>query len=632
MTSPAPDGPDAPDFARYLNARSAYGPSFSHAGAAIAFLSDITGATEAWRSAAPSGASEASRASGTSAPLWPDQLTFRGERVSRVVYAPNDDRMILCGDANGSELTQLYLLTADGATLRHIAGAPDVICHFGGWSPDGGRIVYASNERDARYFDIHEVDLRTGQSRMFALPDGTYWPERYSPDGRSILIGRHETFFRNQLIMLDCASGAARALTPEPTAEHASHVAPAWSADRAGLYLLSDVERDASQLAYLDLQSGALRYLTDGEWDAEALAVSDDGARLALVINEQGYSRLELFDVRKGWESRQPLPTPDLGQCVLSDLTWSPDGRRLAFARQASGAPLDVWTLDAESGALSQITRSATGGVARESFVSPSLIQFPTFDGRQIPAFLYTPRQASAEARPAVVYVHGGPESQYRPTFNAIVQYFVACGYVVLAPNVRGSSGYGHHYMSLDDVRLRMDSVADLRSAARWLADSTIADPRRIAVMGGSYGGFMTLAALTTYPDIWAAGVDIVGIANFVTFLEQTSPWRRKLREAEYGSLEQDRDFLTAISPIHHVERIAAPLFVAHGANDPRVPVGEAEQIVASLRQRGMPVEYQRYEDEGHGLIKRANRLVAYPAIARFLEEHIGAGQREPAE
>jgi dipeptidyl aminopeptidase/acylaminoacyl peptidase len=204
-----------------------------------------------------------------------------------------------------------------------------------------------------------------------------------------------------------------------------------------------------------------------------------------------------------------------------------------------------------------------------------------------------------------------------------VVQYFANQGYAVLAPNVRGSSGYGHSYQSLDDVRKRMDSVADLKHAALWLAESGIADPKRIAVMGGSYGGFMTLAALTTYPNLWAAGVDLVGIANFATFLENTGPWRRKLREAEYGSLENDREFLESISPIKKVDRISAPLFVVHGANDPRVPVGEAEQIVAALKQRGVPVEYLRFADEGHGLMKRHNRLVAYPAIARFLDEHV---------
>jgi dipeptidyl aminopeptidase/acylaminoacyl peptidase len=254
----------------------------------------------------------------------------------------------------------------------------------------------------------------------------------------------------------------------------------------------------------------------------------------------------------------------------------------------------------------------------------PTLVHYPTFDGREIPAFLYVPQNQPAKGLPIVINVHGGPEGQSRPVFNPVIQYFVAHGFGVLAPNVRGSTGYGYHFQSLDDVRLRMDSVADLQQAVFWLRKSGIADPRQIAVMGGSYGGFMVLSAITTYPDLWAAAVDIVGIANFVTFLENTGPWRRRLREAEYGSLENDRDFLEQISPIRYVDRIITPLFVVHGANDPRVPVGEAEQIVAALRSRNVPVEYMRFEDEGHGLIKRSNRLVAYPAIASFLDEYRG--------
>lgn len=603
------------DFSRYLNVRSAYSPSFSHDDASLAFLSDISGFAEAWR---------VHLRYESLAPLWPDQLSFSGDRISRAVYAPNDDRLLLCGDVGGSELTQLYLLSADGADLRHIAGAPNSICQFGGWSPDGQRIVYASNERNPRYFDIYERDVTTSDTRAYALPDGTYWPERYSPDGHYILVSRHESFYHDQLILLDRETGAARPLTPEPTAEHAAHNHAAWSADGHGLYLLSDEGRDFVQLAYLNLASGAMRFLTDVTWDVEELAVSNDGGLLAITINEDGYSRLEVYDVSKGWEERRALTTPDIFPSVLSDLTWSPDGRRLAFSLQSSNAPLDIWTLDILSSALTQITRSSTGGIARETFVTPTLVHYPTFDGRQIPAFLYTPHDGQSDAaRPAIVYVHGGPESQFQPTFTAILQYLVACGYVVLAPNVRGSTGYGHAYMALDDVRLRMDSVADLRYAAQWLADAGVADPARIAVMGRSYGGFMTLAAVTTYPEIWAAGVDIVGIANFVTFLENTSVWRRKLREAEYGSLENDRDFLMDISPIHKVDRITAPMFVVHGANDPRVPVGEAEQFVASLRERGAPVEYLRFEDEGHGPVKRANILVTYPAIARFLDIHL---------
>jgi dipeptidyl aminopeptidase/acylaminoacyl peptidase len=224
-----------------------------------------------------------------------------------------------------------------------------------------------------------------------------------------------------------------------------------------------------------------------------------------------------------------------------------------------------------------------------------------------------------------VVFVHGGPEGQFRPTFQPLVQHLVSTGMAVLAPNVRGSSGYGKAYLHLDDVRLRMDSVADLAHAVSWLRDTGRADASKIAVYGGSYGGFMVLAALTTYPDLWAAGVDLVGIANFVTFLENTGPWRRHLREAEYGSLEHDREFLESISPINHVERIKAPLLVIHGANDPRVPIGETEQMVERLRALGRTVEFLRLDDEGHQISKLKNRLTAYPMVSDFLRQHLQA-------
>jgi dipeptidyl aminopeptidase/acylaminoacyl peptidase len=345
---------------------------------------------------------------------------------------------------------------------------------------------------------------------------------------------------------------------------------------------------------------------------------------MAVVTNEDGYSRLRLFDVSNGWEGRRELNQPVLPAGVIHGLNWSLDGERLAIAFGSAIDPLDIWIWDARHGVIQRATQSSRGGIAYASFVMPSLIHYPTFDGRQIPAFLYLPH-GQQKNLPIVIDVHGGPEGQARPLFNPITQYFVSRGYGVLVPNVRGSSGYGIEYQRLDDVRLRMDSVADLQHAVFWLRKSGVADPQRIAVMGGSYGGFMVLSSITTYPDLWAAAVDIVGIANFVTFLENTGPWRRKLREAEYGSLENDREFLEQISPIHHVERITAPLFVVHGANDPRVPVGEAEQIVSALRERHVPVEYLRFEDEGHGLVKRANRLIAYPSIARFLDEHLGS-------
>jgi dipeptidyl aminopeptidase/acylaminoacyl peptidase len=605
-------------FERYLNVRSAYGPGFSPDGKRLSFLTDITGVAEVWSVPIDIHAST---------PAWPDQLTFRGERVAGASYSPTADVLLVSADVRGNERTQLYSLSADGSAFIALTTQSEAIYQFGGWSPDGTRITFSSNERDGRYFDIYELVLETSKSRLLLQHDGTNYSVDYSPDGRFILVSRAQSNVRNQLFLLDTTTGETHTLTPEISDGQALHIFPAWSADRSGLYLLSNRGRQFLSLAWLDLATTDMMYLRDDLWDAEFLALTRDGTRMALVFNEDGYSRLQLFDVSKGWEARLELPVPALPEGDIYGAMWSKDGTRLAITLfRANDAP-DVWVWDVQEQVLWRATHSSLGGIPRESFVEPSLVRYPTFDGRQVPAFLYLPHDRQPRALPVVINVHGGPEGQSRPEFDPVIQYLVAWGYAVLEPNVRGSTGYGYEYQSLDDVRLRMDSVIDLQYAVFWLRESGIADPKRIVVMGGSYGGFMVLSAITTYPDLWAAAVDIVGIANFVTFLENTGPWRRKLREAEYGSLDRDREFLEQISPIHLVDRISAPLFVVHGANDPRVPVGEAEQIVTALRSRKVPVEYLRFEDEGHGLVKRANRLVAYPAIARFLDQCVGQGE-----
>ncbi|GAC1349231.1 MAG: S9 family peptidase [Ktedonobacteraceae bacterium] len=606
-------------FERYLNVRSASGASFSPDGKRLSFLTDITGVAEVWSVPVEMHASQ---------PGWPTQLTFRGERVASAGFSPTADSLLLSADVGGNELTQLYSLSGNGSAFTLLTDHPEVIYTSATWALDGTRIAFSSNERDRRYFDVYERFLNSGQIRQLLRHDSTNYTMSYSPTGQAVLVGRFASNIRNQLLLVNLRSGETRDLTPAMSISAdgpAEHLYPAWSADRKGLYLLSNRGRQFLSLAWLDLTTTEMIYLRDEAWDAEALALTDDGTRMALVTNEDGYSRLELFDVSTGWQSRQTLSTPmlTLPRGVITEIRWSRDGTCLSFTLNTADDAPDVWIWNVEERALWRATRSALGGIPRHTFISPSLVRYPTFDGRQVPAFLYLPRHEQLQHLPFVVYVHGGPESQSRPIFNPVIQYLVACGYGVFVPNVRGSTGYGYAYQSLDDVRLRMNSVADLQHAALYLRESGLADPRRIAVMGGSYGGFMVLSALTTYPDLWAAGVDIVGIANFVTFLENTGPWRRKLREPEYGSLEHDREFLERISPIRSVDRITAPLFVVHGANDPRVPIGEAEQIVAALRTRDVPVAYMRFEDEGHGLIKRANRLVAYPAIARFLDEHV---------
>ncbi len=614
MDTPGPDY----GFESYLNMRSASGASFSPDGRYLTFLTDITGVAEVWRIPIDMQAE---------VPAWPEQLTFRGERVSGARYSPVADRLLVTGDVGGNERTQFWLLQPENGPLVSLTSDPEVIHEFGGWSPDGTQITYASNARDPHFFDVYEQAVDGGAPRRVLQQDGTNHVLLYSPDGRSLLISRAESNTRNHLLLLDRASGETRLLTPEELGNGpALHIAAAWSADRRGLYLLSDRNRNYLSLAWLDLATTELTFLRDVPWDTEELAVTDDGTRLALVTNEAGYSRLELFDVAADWGQRRALPIPALPPCTLRDVKWSHDGARLAFTVDTANDVPDVWVWDVANEMFWRATRSARGGIPRERLVTPSLVSYQTFDGREIPAFLYLPQGRAPRGLPAIVYVHGGPEGQFRPNalnYNSVIQYLVASGFVVLAPNVRGSTGYGHDYQSLDDIRLRMDSVADLPPAVRWLAEQGIANPARVAVMGRSYGGFMVLSALTTYPEVWAAGVELVGIANFVTFLERTGPWRRKLRETEYGSLENDRDFLEQISPIHAVDRIAAPLFVAHGANDPRVPVSEAEQIVEALRRREVPVGYLRFNDEGHQFTKRTTHLIVYPAIVRFLEKHL---------
>jgi dipeptidyl aminopeptidase/acylaminoacyl peptidase len=368
----------------------------------------------------------------------------------------------------------------------------------------------------------------------------------------------------------------------------------------------------------MDLRSHEITFLTPDDHDVESVALSPDGRRLALIHNLGGYCDLAVRPV-DGSEDRT---VPGVPAGVTVQPTWSRDSSRIAFTFTGPADNPNVWVWDFDRDEAWQATSATQGGIPRETFVTPETVTFPSFDGLEVPAFLYMP--PDVERPPVVINVHGGPESQATPLYSPVIQYFVERGYAVLVPNVRGSTGYGRTYTHLDDVEKRMDSVADLKAAVEWLRQSGRIDAERIAVMGGSYGGFMVLAAITTYPDLWAAAVDIVGIANFETFLRNTGAYRRHWRIPEYGDPDRDADLFRRISPIHHVDRIEAPLMVIHGDNDPRVPLSEAEQIVEALRGRGNPVEFMHFPDEGHGVIKLKNKLVAYPAIGEFLDRCLG--------
>jgi dipeptidyl aminopeptidase/acylaminoacyl peptidase len=497
---------------------------------------------------------------------------------------------------------------------------------LGGWAPDGESVVYASNARTGRWFDVYVRDLNSGEVRCVLQQDSTNYAGPFSPDGRWVVVSRVFSNTHQELWLVDLAqSQAPRLLTPP--GEEAVFERPQWTPDGSAIICRSDLGREYVAPARVDISAGFISFLVEPGRDVDDAALAPNGQRLAYAVNGDGAAEVIVRDLQTGAEQRiEGLPHGALYDYWQPGLAWDSTSTQLAISWSASRHAPNVWIYDARSGRAWRATHAPQCGLEPSQLSEPEHVTYPTFDGRRIPALYFPPKgQRSGAPPPCVVFVHGGPESQFRPTFQPLVQYLVFAGLAVLAPNVRGSTGYGKSYVHLDDVRRRMDSVADLAHAAYWLRDSGRADPSRIAVYGGSYGGFMVLAALGIYPDLWAAGVDLVGIANFVTFLENTGPWRRHLREAEYGSLEHDREFLESISPINYVDRIRAPLLVIHGANDPRVPISEAEQMVARLRSLGRTVELLRLEDEGHQISKLKNKLAAYPLAANFLQHHLRA-------
>lgn len=567
----------------------------------LAFLGNQTGTPQVWQ-----------------AGLWggpPVALTGFEDRISSLLSSPDGSRLVFGMDSGGDERDQLWSLRP-GEAATPLTTDRAVMNRLGAFSPDGRRLAYASNARSAIPFDVWTMELDDPASaRMILATDETLRPVAWSPDGASLLVHRSRTMLENDLYLVPAAGGAPELLTPH-TGEAAISAAE-FAPDGGAIYLLTNQDREFTALARLDLAARRLDYLVTPEWDVEALAVSPDGQWLAYAVNEAGISTLTLRDVASG-EERAVSAVP-VG--VISGLTWSPASDLLAFSLSGPRHPAAIWTRGLDAPAR-RVTSLDLGGLDQDALIVPEAITFPSFDGRQIPAFWYRPSGDTAGDGPwpAVVDVHGGPEGQRRVEFSPVIQFLLARGFAVLSTNVRGSTGYGKTYCHLDDVERRMDSVADLDAANAWLRTRPEIDPAKLVVFGASYGGFMVLSSLTTYPDHWAAGVDIVGIANYITFFEQTGPWRRHLRSPEYGDPERDYDFLVSISPIHQAERITAPLLVIHGRNDPRVPLVETEQIVSRLRALGRDVTMIVFDDEGHGLVKLPNKIAGYGAMAEFLD------------
>ena len=603
------------DFDAYLNVKNAIYPGFGTEGKRLLLLSDITGTYQVW----------AVNRDGKNG--WPEQLTFFSDRVTGLHPSPDNNSFLLTRDRGGDEQDQFYLLegdTANGISITPLLDTPQHKNNFGAWRADGKAFCFSSNRRHPAFFDIYTQEIG-GEPGLVYQDEATLYVESWSGDQRYILFRRANTNLDFDLFLLDLANPATapRHLTPHEGAAVYSHAQ--FSPNNDEIFLSTNLGRSFSGPACLKLDSGKITFLSDKLLESEGQSLSPDGTKLLYELNQDGYSRLFVLDLASSAETEiAGLPKGvALGIGLFQSVpVWSPDGKFIAFSFSSHVQNADIWVYSLDSGELNQVTFSPRGGLNFTKFVESELIYYPSFDGLQIPAMLFRP-PAKKSGLPFIVYVHGGPESQTRFSWNPVLQYYVARGYGILAPNVRGSSGYGREYLAKDDIRKRMDSVADLKAGVEWLRETGYADATRIAVYGQSYGGFMVLAAVTTYPELWAAGVDIYGIANMLTFMENTSPYRLKLRTPEYGDPVVDRDFLIEISPIHKVDRITAPMMVVHGARDPRVPLVESEQMVAALEARQHPVEFLVLPDEGHGITRLANKLVVFPAIGDFLDKYL---------
>jgi len=590
-----------PSLTRILDARGATRVALSPDAETLYFVSDLTGTVQLWSVPVTGGV--------------PRRLSYEADRVGAYTVSPDGTHIAYGADEGGDERWALWVMNADGTGAGRVSKHADRIHHVVDWTPDGRGVLVFANLRDERFFDLHEFPTDGGTPKLRFRHDGTGFGAAALPDGRIVVTTNRARGDQNHLSLVE-RDGSVKLLTPPaPTAMHqAAH------AFEDGLLALSDRGRDLPAIARLGL-NGSFRFIVAPDRVVDDLAVA--GAQVAYAVNLDGHSEIRVTTGGKD-TAIAGLPPGDLATDLIGNsLAVAPNGT-VAVAWARFDAPSAVYVAP-PGGEAKLMVPPQMAGLAPEGLPEDELVSWKSFDGRAIPGFLLRPRGMPNGPRPTVVQVHGGPEGQARPLWNPLTVALVAAGFNVLQPNVRGSSGYGRAYLSLDDVRLRMDSVKDLDAAAAWLATSGVAPADRIGVIGGSYGGFMTLAAITFCADRkWAAAVDIVGIASFATFFAKTAPWRRPLRAAEYGDPEKDADFLESISPLNFIDRIEAPLMVIHGANDPRVPVEEAEQIVSTLRARGREVDYLRYEDEGHGLAKAKNRADAWPKVVRFFQKYMG--------
>ncbi|NNF52670.1 MAG: S9 family peptidase [Gammaproteobacteria bacterium] len=602
------------DLNRYQNVRSAGFVDWSEDGESIFVRTRFGDVSQLHRVDMPGGARR--------------QLTFFEEPIGSVSRRPGSGELLFTMDAGGSEFAQIFLFDPDSAETRMLS---DGESRNGAilWKHDGSGFAFQSTRRNGRSNDVWLMDSADPASARLVLesPDGTWWgPVDFDDAGKRLLIVNYVSAADSRMHLLDLESGEMRLLAGGAD-NPSTNFGIGFDKSGNGFWLITDQAGEFRQLAWQSLEPGAEPEIVSAEiqWDISEAALSHDRSKIVFDANENGLSRVYLLNTRKKkYSAVAGVPTG-----LAGSFEFSPDDRKIGMTLNTPKTPSDsfVLTLDRKkrgAGNIERWTYSEVGGLETDSFIEPELISYETFDGKRIPAWLYKP--AGNGPHPVVISIHGGPEGQSRPNFSSTYQMWLQkLGAAVLLPNVRGSSGYGKTFLSLDNGFNREDSVKDIGALLDWIETRDELDSERIAVFGGSYGGYMVLASAVHYSDRLKAAVDIVGISNFVTFLENTQDYRRDLRRVEYGD-ERDpamRAHLQKISPLNNVEKISVPMLIVQGQNDPRVPVTESAQIVRALRNQGQSTWYMNALNEGHGYRKKENRDIYQQAVVLFFQEHL---------
>lgn len=591
--------------AQYLNTRSASATGLSDDGARMLISTRFADTSQVHLVAKPLGART--------------QITFAAEPIRGGTFVPGTtDAVLYRADIGGNEQHQIFRLDLPTGVSTRLTDEKARNGSYA-WSKDGKQLAFASNSRNGKDFDVWVSDGKTAESAELLVEGAGWWyPMDWSADGKKLLVGEYISINVSRVYVVDVATKKVTRLTPK---EDGSYPEAKFAKGGTSIYVTSDREGEFVQLFEVDATGAKWKSITGGvPWNVESFDVSHDGKYLAYTTNEGGYGVLHVLETRRNTEvAVRGMPK---GVVRISGFARKAAVLALNITGPTTGG--DAYTYDIKKKKLTRWTASEMGGLDSANFISPELVEFETFDGAKIPAFYYKPKGQGPF--PVLVNIHGGPEGQSRPYFSSFTQYLLAeAGIAVIYPNVRGSSGYGKTYLTLDNGFKREDSVKDIGALLDWIGSRQELDSNNIGVLGGSYGGYMVLASLVHYGDRIKAGTDVVGISSFITFLENTADYRRDLRRAEYGD-ERDPDMrahFEKIDPLNNVDKIKSALFVAQGANDPRVPASEAEQIVAAVRGAGHDVWYMLAKNEGHGFSKRENRDTYLLLTAMFFEKHL---------